>query len=41
MLVTKFDVENPTSYLGVKFTVRDHGIGISDEDRPQLFKPYF
>ena len=41
LLVTKFDVENPASNLGAKFIVRDHGIGITDEDRVELFKPYF
>jgi signal transduction histidine kinase len=28
-----FEVENPTTNLGVTISVRDFGIGISDEDR--------
>jgi signal transduction histidine kinase len=31
--VSFFDVENPVSNVGVTFSVRDYGIGISDEDR--------
>jgi signal transduction histidine kinase len=32
-----FDVKNPTNNIGVAISVRDHGIGISEEDRLQLF----
>jgi signal transduction histidine kinase len=35
--VNFFDVENSFSNIGVSFTVRDYGIGISDDDRTQLF----
>ena len=35
--VNFFDVENSFSNIGVSFTVRDYGIGISDNDRTQLF----
>lgn len=35
--VNFFNVENSFSNIGVSFTVRDYGIGISDDDRTQLF----
>ncbi len=36
-----FEVENPTINLGVTVSVRDFGIGISEEDKLRLFQPYF
>ena len=39
--VSYYQVENPLSNIGCVISVTDQGIGISDADKLNLFKPYF
>ena len=39
--IDSFQVDDPTNHLGVNIRVTDTGIGISPDDRQNLFKIFF
>lgn len=41
VVIDQFVVSDPQNFIGVNIRVRDQGMGISEEDKKNLFQMYF